>query len=85
MLYDEARKLILVPAGQSGTLTVIDASGATLKAVQTVATARGARTGAVDPKTGRIYLPTAQFAPPAAGGGRPQAVPGSFERGGVGP
>jgi hypothetical protein len=38
----------------------------------------GARTGAVDPATGIVYLPTARFGPPPAGGGRPPALPGSF-------
>jgi len=45
--------------------------------VQTVATQRGARTGAVDPKTGNLYLPTATYAV-AAGGGRPSAEPSTF-------
>ena len=33
--------------------------------IDTAPTQKGARTGAVDPKTGRIYLPTAQYVLPA--------------------
>jgi DNA-binding beta-propeller fold protein YncE len=84
VIYDPVRKRLFVPSGDAGTLAVIDASSPTLKAVQTVATLPGARTGAVDPKTGKLYLPTAKFAP-AVGGGRPTAVPGSFELVVVGP
>jgi hypothetical protein len=85
VLYDETRKLVLVPAGQSGDLTVISAAGPKLKVIQVVKTAVGARTGTVDPKTGKVYLPTAKFAPPAPGSRRPQAIPGTFELLVVGP
>ena len=51
--------------------------------------ASGARTGAVDPgKTGKLYLPAAKMQAPSRGpraGGRPTAVPGSFEFVVVGP
>ena len=46
--------------------------------IQTVKTELGARTGAVDPKTGKVYLPTASYGPPTTPGGRPAIVPGSF-------
>ena len=79
IMYDAARKLAFVPGGESGDLTVISAAGGKLKVVQTVKTAVSARTGAVDPKTGKVYLPSAKMAPPAAGQRRPTPVPGSFE------
>ena len=85
VLYDDVRKLVLVPAGQSGDLTVISAAGPKLKVIQVVKTAVGARTGTVDPKTGKVYLPTAKFGPPAPGSRRPQALPGTFELLVVGP
>jgi len=49
-----------------------------------VKTMRGARTIAVDPGTGRLFLPTADVAkiePPSAPGGRPYVtyVPGSMK------
>jgi len=79
VLYDAGRKLAYIPCGRDGNLAVIALSGAGNNTViDTVATAVGARTGAVDSKTGRVYLPTAQFAP-AAAGERPQPKPGTFE------
>jgi YVTN family beta-propeller protein len=77
--YDPVRRRAYVPAGGDGNLTVIDARGARPRVVATVPTQAGARTGTVDPATGRIYLPTARFEPPAAPGQRPKMVPGSFE------
>jgi hypothetical protein len=52
--------------------------------VATISTQRGARTIGADAKTHRLYLPTAEFGPPAEskdskGGGRPQAIPDSFQ------
>lgn len=47
------------------------------KIVATVATAKGARTVALDPSTGRLYLPHSQYLP-ASGGGRPALAPGTF-------
>jgi hypothetical protein len=43
-----------------------------------VTTEAGARTGAIDPSTGIIYLPTAKFGAPAQPGGRPGPIAGSF-------
>jgi YVTN family beta-propeller protein len=77
--YDPVRRRAYVPAGGDGNLTVIDARGPRPRVVATVPTQTGARTGTVDPATGRIYLPTARFEPPAAPGQRPKMVPGSFE------
>jgi YVTN family beta-propeller protein len=85
VLYDPVRKLVLVPAGQSGDLTVISAAGPKLKVIQVVKTMAGARTGAVDPKTGKVYLPVAKYGPPVAGSRRPPTLPGTFELLVVGP
>lgn len=49
----------------------------TLGVTGTVPTARGARTGARDSSSGKIYLPTAQFQP-AQAHERPVAKSGSF-------
>ncbi len=63
---------------RDGTLAVVrETSPGKFQLVQTVKTAVGAKTLAVDPATHAIYLPTAEFAAPA-GGGRPVAKPGSF-------
>jgi len=80
VLYDPVRKLAYVPSALSGTLAVIALSGpADNTIIDTVPTQLGARTGAVDPKTGRIWLPTAQFVLPAPAGQRPQPKPGTFQ------
>ena len=79
VIYDANRKLALVPC-RSGTLEVISlADPAHIAVVQHVPTEVGARTGTLDPTTGRIYSMAAQFGPPPAAGGRAQALPGTFE------
>jgi DNA-binding beta-propeller fold protein YncE len=81
VIYDPVRKLAFIPCGRDGVLEVIAVRGPSdVAVVATVTTQVGARTGTVDPATGAIYLPTAQFQPPATpGGGRPTAIPGTFE------
>lgn len=76
-LYDSHRHIAFVPAGKSGELDLFADTVAGVKPLGKVATQRGARTGAVDPATGRIWLPAADFAPPATPGGKPQLKPGS--------
>lgn len=75
-LYDPARKLVYLPTGGDGVLTLISPSEA--KVVGTAVTRTGARSLALDAKTGALYLPSAEFTPPAQPGGRPTAVPGTF-------
>jgi DNA-binding beta-propeller fold protein YncE len=67
-----------------GTLTVVDAGKPGFPALQTVETAKGARTMALDTSTGRVYLVTAKFAAAPAPTSatprpRPSIVPDSFE------
>ncbi len=79
-ISDPGRGQVLIPSGGDGTLAVISVANAkAVKVVQTVQTQIGARTGTVDPKTGRVYLPTAKYLPPDKPGTRPTMVPGSFE------
>lgn len=85
VIYDPMRKLLFVTAGQSGELDIISAAGPKLKVVQVVKTAVSARTGTVDPKTGKLYLPMVKRGPPAAGSTRPAPIPGTFELLVVGP
>lgn len=77
-MIDEKRGVILIPCGRDGVLSVLDISGAAIKVVTTVPTEKGARTGALDPATGKVYLPTANFAAPDKAGERPKVIPGSF-------
>jgi DNA-binding beta-propeller fold protein YncE len=80
VLYDPSRHLAFVPTGGDGALSVIALDGpADNSVIATASTQTGARTGAVDPKTGRIYLPTAEFLPPASPGQRPAIKPTTFQ------
>ena len=62
--FDNARQLVFASC-DDGTATIAkEESPDKLTVLQTLKTERGARTIALDPKTHRIYLPTAQFQPP---------------------
>jgi DNA-binding beta-propeller fold protein YncE len=80
VLYDPGRHLAYIPTALDGNLWVIGLTGKDSNTiVESVPTQQGARTGAVDLKTGRIYLPTAKYAAPAEPGKRPQPTPGTFQ------
>jgi YVTN family beta-propeller protein len=61
--FDDATQLVFASCGEGVTNIVKEETPEKLRAVQTLKTERGARTMAIDPKTHRIYLPTAQFQP----------------------
>jgi YVTN family beta-propeller protein len=81
--FDATRKLVLSSNGE-GTLTVVKQESAdAYRVAETVKTQRGARTMALDPASGKVYLATADFGPPPAATAeqphpRPAAIPGSF-------
>jgi YVTN family beta-propeller protein len=81
--FDARRKLALSSNGE-GTLSVIREIDADhYVALPSIVTQRSARTIAIDPATGRLYLPAADIAridPPATPGARPHVtyVPGSL-------
>ena len=79
VILDAARRFAFIPCGKDGTLTQVALDGpggpAVLAAIKTEV---GARTGAVDPTTGNLYLPTAKFNPPIAPATRPSPIPGTF-------
>jgi YVTN family beta-propeller protein len=74
--FDPRRHVALVPSGADGTLSIIELSPKP-RVVATVQTAKSARTIALDPSTGRAYLPATDLQPPV-GNERPKAVPGTF-------
>jgi len=76
--YDPQRKLAFSSNGGDGTLTVVDASKPNFPTIQSLKTARRARTMTYNAKTGQIYLSTAEFAAPT-GSGRPAPLPDTFE------
>jgi DNA-binding beta-propeller fold protein YncE len=79
VLYDPGRRLAYIPTGLDGKLWTIALSGKNAnRIVDAVRTQIGARSGAVDPKTGRIYLPTAEYGP-IQPGQRPRPKPDTFQ------
>lgn len=77
VVLDAKRRVAFIPCGADGTLVEIALDGGA-RVVRSIPTEPGARTAALDPETGTIYLPTAEFAPPATPGGKPQPKPGTF-------
>jgi DNA-binding beta-propeller fold protein YncE len=81
--FDPGTKLGFSSNGD-GTLTIIkEETPDHLTVVENVPTRRGARTMALDDKTHKVYLPTAQFGPPPAATAeqphpRPAILPESF-------
>ncbi len=64
---------------RDGSLSLVrEVSPGTFQLVQTVKTAVGSRTLGLDPTTHRLYVPAADFAPPAPGQRRPSAKEGTF-------
>ncbi len=62
VMFDPAHRRFFIPCGQDGSLIVIaESPDHGLAAVASVKTAVGAHTGAIDPKTGFIYLPAADY------------------------
>jgi DNA-binding beta-propeller fold protein YncE len=62
VIFDAGNKDFYIPCGRDGTLAVISESNDNLLTVrESVSTAVGAHTGALDSKTGRLYLPTADY------------------------
>ena len=71
--FDETTQLAFASCGDGTTTIAKEAAPGKLSVVQTLKTERGARTIALDPRTHRIYLPTAQFGPePTPGPGAPR-------------
>ncbi|WP_189052256.1 YncE family protein [Aliidongia dinghuensis] len=61
VIFDAARKLFFVPCALDATMIAIATNGGKPSVVRKIPTAIGARTGAVDPRTGAIYLPAADY------------------------
>ena len=79
VIYDKVTKRAFVPAAYEGILTVIQVnSRKDIKVLEQAKTQIGTRTGAVDSKTGRIYLPTARMSA-LNKLGWPEALPGTVE------
>jgi hypothetical protein len=73
--------LAFASCGDSTMTVVKETAPGTFTAIQTVTTAPGARTMAISPTTGAIFMPSADFAPAPADQPRPrpQMLPGTFK------
>ena len=77
--FDKATKTIFSSNGE-GTLTVIkEKSPNEFTVIANVVTKRGAKTLAVDEKTHKVYLPTAEFEKNTPANAKPSMVPGTFQ------
>lgn len=81
--FDHATQLAFASCGDGTTTIAKEETPQKLAVVQTLRTERSARTMALDPKTHRIYLPSAQFQPPpnpapGASPARPMIVPNTL-------
>lgn len=72
--FDPGKNYAYSSNGRDGTITVV--RGTDFKVVETIPSARGARTIAVDEKTHHLFLPTAKMEPAEP---RWKAVAGTFE------
>jgi DNA-binding beta-propeller fold protein YncE len=82
--FDDATQLAFASCGEGTTTIAKEEMPDKLTVVQTLKTERGARTMTLDPKTHRIYLPSAQFQPPpspapGASPARPPIVPNTLK------
>jgi DNA-binding beta-propeller fold protein YncE len=81
--FDDTTQLAFASC-EDGTTTIAKEMSQNLTVVQTLKTERGARTMALNPKTHRIYLPSAQFQlppspSPGASPARPTVVPNTLK------
>ena len=75
--FDDSMQVAFASCGDGTTTIAKEEAPNQLAVVQILKTERGARTMALDPRTHRIYLPTAQFAPaPSPSPGGSPARPG---------
>ncbi len=82
--FDDTSQLAFASCGDGTTTIAREEAPDKLKVVQVLQTQRGARAMALDPKTHRIYLPSAQFEPvpspsPGASPVRPRIVPNTLK------
>lgn len=78
--FDPEKKTIYTANGE-GTMSIINELTADVfQSMGNISTKKGARTIALDTKTHRLYLPTAEFEPQSAEAkGRPKMIPGTFQ------
>jgi len=75
--YDARTGQVLIPTGEDGLVNLIAVFAKGAEVTARVAGHVGSRSGAIDPASGRLFLPSAEFTPNP--GGRPTPIPGSFK------
>jgi DNA-binding beta-propeller fold protein YncE len=76
--FDPGTKFAFASTGDGALTVVHEDSSEKFTVVENVATKKSARTMALDAKTHKIFLPAAEFEPPAPGERRGKMKPGSF-------
>ena len=79
VILDIDRKIAFIPAGKEGTMAVISLAGEKPTLIQMLKTQKSARLGALDAKTGIVYLPVGKLGPPVPPDPWPTVVAGSFQ------
>jgi len=61
VIFDPIRKVFFIPCARDATMIAIASNGGRLTPLRKIPTAIGARTGALDPMSGDLYLPAADY------------------------
>jgi hypothetical protein len=79
VIIDAHRHRAFVPSGEDAVLSIFDIEDARhIALIQTLPTEKGTRLGAVDVRSGLLYLPSATLGPPVPPRPWPSAAPGTF-------
>jgi DNA-binding beta-propeller fold protein YncE len=78
VVYDPILKRAYSSNGEGNITVVQELQLGKFEVLETIKTAKGARTIALNTKTHHLFLPTADFTPSQEKGKRPQRVPGTF-------
>jgi YVTN family beta-propeller protein len=77
--FDNVRKLVFTSNGEGNMSVIKEISADKYEVAGTYPTKRGARTIAINEKTGTIYMPTADMEATNQANGRPKLIPGTFQ------
>jgi len=77
--FDISRKLIFTSNGEGNMSVIREDNADSFTLIGNYPTKRGARTIAINEKTGTLYMPTADMESTNQANGRPKLVPGTFQ------
>jgi YVTN family beta-propeller protein len=78
--FDPKAKIIFTSNGADGNMTAVkEESADRFSVLGNYPTKRGGRTISIDPQSGTLFIPTADFESTPTTTGRPRAVPGTFQ------